>query len=76
MEGLSDTLDAWLCLETPEEVRALYGVQEIFNTDQASQLTSEQFITDLESRGIRISMDGRARWRQHICRAFVEERQI
>ena len=32
---------------------------EIFNTDQGSQFTSEDFLAPLQERRIRISMDGK-----------------
>lgn len=38
-----------------------YGTPEIFNTDQGSQFTSEEFVSVLLSHGIQISMDGRGR---------------
>lgn len=66
---LSNTLDTSCCLEALEEAVTAYGVPEIFNTDQGSQFTSEEFIGALMSRGIRISMDGKGRWRDNI---FVE----
>lgn len=66
---LSNTMDTSFCLDALGEATTLYGVPEIFNTDQGSQFTSEEFITALESRGIRISMDGKGRWRDNI---FVE----
>ncbi len=37
------------------------GRPEIFNTDQGSQFTSEEFTQELLDRGITISMDGRGR---------------
>ena len=43
-----------------------YGAPEIFNTDQGSQFTSTAFTNLLESRSIRISMDGRGRWRDNV----------
>lgn len=66
---LSNTMDVSFCLEALEEAMAIYGVPEIFNTDQGSQFTSDEFIGALMSRGIRISMDGKGRWRDNI---FVE----
>jgi putative transposase len=39
------------------------------NTDQGVQFTSAGFLEALESRGIRISMDGRGSWRDNV---FVE----
>jgi putative transposase len=59
---LSNTLDASFCVEALQEALARYGTPEIFNTDQGSQFTSDDFIEILESHGIDISMDGRGRW--------------
>ena len=42
---------------------------EIFNSDQGSQFTSEDFTSRLKNAGIRISMDGRGRVFDNI---FVE----
>jgi putative transposase len=66
---LSNTLDASFCLEALEEAMAVYGVPQIFNTDQGSQFTSEEFTETLISGGIHISMDGKGRWMDNI---FVE----
>ncbi|MHB8173502.1 MAG: transposase, partial [Nitrospirota bacterium] len=66
---LSNTLDASFCVEALEEAIARYGVPEIFNTDQGSQFTSEEFIAVLIKHGIAISMDGKGRWRDNV---FVE----
>ena len=46
-----------------------YGCPEIFNTDQASQFTSEDFTQVLKSHNIKISMDGKGRWVDNV---FVE----
>jgi len=62
-------MDFSFCLEALEEAIAIYGVPEIFNTDQGGQFTSDEFNGALMSRGIRISMDGKGRWRDNI---FVE----
>lgn len=45
------------------------GQPDIFNTDQGSQFTSEDFTSRLESHGITISMDGRGRATDNI---FIE----
>ena len=42
---------------------------EIFNSDQGSQFTSDNFIDALKEENIRISMDGRGRFYDNI---FVE----
>jgi len=41
-------------------------VPEIFNTDQGSQFTSDDFIGVLECHDIRISMDGKGRWMDNV----------
>ena len=66
---LSNTLDASFCIDALEEAIALYGVPEIFNTDQGSQFTSEEFTRILINNGISISMDGKGRWKDNV---FVE----
>jgi putative transposase len=52
-----------------EEAIKRYGVPEIFNTDQGSQLTSSEFTGFLQINGIRISMDGKGCWSNIV---FVE----
>ena len=45
------------------------GRPEVFNTDQGSQFTSWEFTQVLQDRGVKISMDGKGRYRDNI---FVE----
>jgi len=59
---LSNTMDTYFCVEALEEALALYGVPDIFNTDQGSQFTSCEFTSVLKEHGIKISMDGKGRW--------------
>jgi len=66
---LSNTLDAPFCIEALEEAIQTYGTPEIFNTDQGSQFTSDDFTGILKNHGIRISMDGKGRW---IDNVFIE----
>jgi putative transposase len=66
---LSNTMDAEFCVECLVEALNNYGLPEIFNTDQGSQFTSEQWILILQSSGIKISMDGRGRALDNI---FIE----
>ncbi|MFC1368653.1 MAG: IS3 family transposase [gamma proteobacterium symbiont of Phacoides pectinatus] len=66
---LSNTLDASFCVDALEEAIETYGSPEIFNTDQGSQFTSEEFTGTLKQHGIRISMDGKGRWVDNV---FVE----
>ena len=42
---------------------------EVFNTDQGSQFTSQEFTQVLQDRGVKISMDGKGRYADNI---FVE----
>ena len=65
---LSNTLTPDFCVEALEEALT-YGTPEIFNTDQGSQFTSDEFIDVLKKNNIQISMDGRGRATDN---AFVE----
>jgi len=66
---LSITMDTSFCIEALEEALSMNEKPEIFNTDQGSQFTSETFTERLKKEGIKISMDGRGRWRDNV---FVE----
>ena len=66
---LSNTLDSQFCVDALEDAIATYGAPEIFNTDQGSQFTSEEFTGVLRRKGIQISMDGKGRWLDNV---FVE----
>jgi putative transposase len=66
---LSTTLEADFCVEALEEAIERFGTPAIFNTDQGAQFTSESFLSVLERHKIRISMDGKGRWRDNV---FVE----
>ena len=80
---LSITMETNFCIEALEEALSRNEKPEIFNTDQGSQFrgpqrqvfvvgvkfTSEAFTGLLKKHGIRISMDGRGRWRDNV---FVE----
>jgi putative transposase len=66
---LSNTLDPSFCTEALEEALRKYGTPDIFNTDQGSQFTSNDFIRILKDHHIRVSMDGRGRWMDNI---FIE----
>lgn len=63
---LSNTLEAAFCIEALEEALAHHGPPAIFNTDQGSQLASQDFTAVLEGACIRISMDGRGRWMDNV----------
>ncbi len=65
---VSVTLEPSTCIETLK--RALdEGTPSIFNTDQGSQFTCNDFTSVLLDRGIQVSMDGRGRYLDNI---FVE----
>ena len=66
---LSNTLGAEFCVEALEEALSQYGRPEIFNTDQGSQFTSDDFTDTLKRHAITISMDGKGRYMDNI---FVE----
>jgi putative transposase len=59
---LPDSMDSGFCEEALEE----YGCPAISNTDQGSQSTGRAFLRILKDRGIRVSMDGKERWRDNI----------
>jgi putative transposase len=66
---LSNTLGAEFCVEALEEALFRHGRPEIFNTDQGSQFTSDDFTGTLERQKVTISMDGKGRYMDNI---FVE----
>ena len=57
---LSNTLDADFCLWALDKA-LLISQPEIFNRDQGSQSTRDEFTEKLEQAGIQISRDGRGR---------------
>lgn len=65
---ISTTMDKAFCIQALEQALAL-AKPEIFNTDQGSQFTSQDFTGRLEQAGINISMDGRGRVYDNI---FIE----
>jgi len=65
---VSNALSSEFCVEALEEALARYGAPEIFNTDQGSQFTDEDFTAPLLEKGVRVSMDGKGRW---IDKAYV-----
>ena len=66
---VSNALATEFCVEALQEALARYGAPEIFNTDQGSQFTDEDFTAPLAHQKIHISMDGKGRW---IDNVFVE----
>ncbi|MFA9462644.1 IS3 family transposase [Thiohalorhabdus methylotrophus] len=65
---LSNTMDALFCLEALEMALGR-GEPVIFNTDQGAQFTSQEWVAQLQNRGILVSMDGRGRALDNV---FVE----
>jgi putative transposase len=57
---LSTTLESDFCCEALREALES-GKPEYYNTDQGSQFTSEDFISILKDRKVKISMDGKGR---------------
>jgi len=66
---LSNTLGADFCVEALEEALARFGRPEIFNTDQGSQFTSDDFTGVLSHHEVTISMDGKGRCMDNV---FIE----
>jgi transposase InsO family protein len=63
---LSNTLGADFCVEALEGALVRYGRPEIFNTDQGSQFTSDDFTGTLKRHEVTISMDGKGRCMDNI----------
>lgn len=66
---LSNTLDTYFCVEALKEALLKYGAPEIFNSDQGCQFTSEAFTSVLKAWNVKISMDGKGRYKDNI---FIE----
>jgi putative transposase len=72
---LSITMETAFCVEALQEAMDRHGQPEVFNTDQGVLLgldpgiTSADFIDELATRGVRISMDGKGRFLDNI---FIE----
>ena len=66
---VSITLETDFCVEALQDAMNRHGQPEIFNTDQGVQFTSAAFLGELETLGVRISMDGKGRYLDNI---FIE----
>jgi putative transposase len=66
---ISIGMETDFCVEALREAMDRYGQPEVFNTDQGVQFTSAGFLEELETRGVRISMDGKGRFLDNI---FIE----
>jgi len=62
-------MDVDFCVEALEEAINRFGAPEIFNSDQESQFTSEDFTGVLKKHQVQISMDGKGRCMDNI---FIE----
>lgn len=58
---ISNTMEEAFCIDALREAIAKYGKPLIFNTDQGSQFTGENWIGVLKHHNINISMDGKGR---------------
>ena len=66
---ISNTMDDSFCVSALERAIRLYGIPDIFNTDQGAQFTGKAFIKVLVDNEIKISMDGKGRWVDNV---FIE----
>lgn len=66
---LSNSLESEFCAEALMDALENHPAPEIFNTDQGTQFTSENFLSPLQLRQIKISMDSKGRALDNI---FVE----
>ncbi len=66
---LSITMDHEFCVSALERALRCHGTPFIFNTDQGSQYTSNEFTKVLKDKDIKISMDGKGRAMDNI---FIE----
>lgn len=67
---LSNTMDSSFCVRALRRAIEFTGrTPEIFNTDQGSQFTGSDWIDELKSNEIEISMDGKGRWMDNV---FIE----
>jgi putative transposase len=64
---VSNSLEAFFCIVALERAFRRYGNPDIFNSDQGSQYTGEDFQNVLQASGrVRVSMDGRGRCMDNI----------
>jgi putative transposase len=66
---LSNTADRAMCVRALQRALKTGRCPEIFNTDQGSQFTSQEWIEAVEAKGIKVSMDGKGRWMDNV---FIE----
>jgi len=63
---VSTSMDTEFCISATQSAIRRHGKPDIFNTDQGSQYTSNDFTGMLKENGIQISMDGKGRWADNI----------
>lgn len=66
---VSVTMDSNFCVSALESAFRRYGRPEIFNTDQGSQYTSNEFVSTVLDNNVLLSMDGKGRFIDNI---FIE----
>ena len=66
---VSNAMTSEFCVEALDEALARFGTPKIFNTDQGSQFTDDDFTAPLLAKGVRVSMDGKGRWVDNV---FIE----
>lgn len=59
--NLSNTMETAFVLFVLARALETHGIPEIVNTDQGSQFTTVDWISILETTGVRVSMDGKGR---------------
>jgi len=70
-------VEAEFCVEALKDALVKYGPPEIFNTDQGSQFTSDDFTQVLKDAKVKISMDGhRTKGASSTQRRWIDNRMI
>ena len=67
-------MDSGFCVRALRNAMALTGRKpNIFNTDQGSQFTGQDWIGELKKNDILVSMDGKGRWMDNVFIGFFGE---
>jgi putative transposase len=66
---LSKNMESSFRIDALRDAIKEYGKPEIFNPDQGSQFTSDEFTSVLNTAAIKIGLDGKGRWMDNI---FIE----
>ena len=67
--AVSNATEVALCLGALGMALKSGVVPEIFNTDQGSRFTSQEWMRTLQGPGMEVSMDGKGRWMDNV---FIE----